>query len=82
MAPAGINFLYIERDRMKTYAPFNLIVHYPQTEEGKRELASRVAEAHAEAVLTYMEKSSFPDGDALAQVFSENGFVGVSQMNC
>lgn len=29
----------------------NIIVHYPQTAEKKQELANRVAEAHAKAVI-------------------------------
>jgi len=30
--------------------PIQVIVHYPETEEGKRELADRVAAVHADAV--------------------------------
>lgn len=36
---------------MKTYAPFNLIVHYPKTKEGWQELNKRVAAVHADAVI-------------------------------
>lgn len=36
---------------MGTGAPLQLRVHFPQTEEGKQELARRVAEAHADFVL-------------------------------
>ena len=35
---------------MKKCVPINLIVYYPKTEEGKRELAQRVADVHAETV--------------------------------
>ena len=31
-------------------APINVIVHYPKTEQGKRELAERVAGVHADMV--------------------------------
>ena len=31
-------------------APVNVIVYYPKTEEGKEELARRVADVHAAAV--------------------------------
>lgn len=34
----------------RTSAPINVIVHYPKTEEGKRELAIRVASVHADMV--------------------------------
>ena len=36
--------------------PINVVVHYPQTEEGRRELAQRVANVHAETVLQTISK--------------------------
>ena len=35
---------------MKTFAPINIIVHYPETKEGWRELRRRVAGVHADGV--------------------------------
>ena len=37
-------------------APINVIVHYPKTEEGKRELAERVAGVHADMVNQYIKR--------------------------
>nr|WP_290461074.1 hypothetical protein [Acutalibacter muris] len=31
--------------------PIKLVMHYPQTEEGIRQLSQRVAQAHADAVI-------------------------------
>lgn len=36
---------------MSKSAEFNIIVHYPVTEKGKKELAKRVARVHSEAVI-------------------------------
>lgn len=41
-------------------APIKVVVHYPTTEEGKRELAERVAEVHADFVLQYVRKLQCP----------------------
>jgi predicted transcriptional regulator len=41
-------------------APIEVVVHYPTTEEGKRELAERVAEVHADFVLNYVRKLQIP----------------------
>lgn len=41
---------------MKKCVPINLIVYYPNTEEGKRELAKRVADVHAETVKQTVSK--------------------------
>ena len=41
-------------------APINVIVHYPKTEEGKRELAERVAGVHADMVNQYIKKLNCP----------------------
>lgn len=36
--------------------PMNIIFHYPQTEEGKRELAERVSTVHANEVIKKIQK--------------------------
>ena len=41
-------------------AQINLIVCYPKTEEGRRELAERVAGAHADFVNQYIRKLNCP----------------------
>ena len=41
---------------MKKCVPINLILYYPKTEEGKRELAQRVADVHAETVKQTVSK--------------------------
>lgn len=41
-------------------APINVIVHYPKTEEGKRELADRVASVHASLVHQHIKKLNCP----------------------
>jgi len=41
-------------------APINVIVHYPKTEQGKRELAERVAGVHADMVNQYIKKLNCP----------------------
>ena len=41
-------------------APINVIVHYPKTEEGKRELAERVAGIHADMVNQHIKKLNCP----------------------
>ena len=45
---------------MKTFAPINIVVHYPKTEEGWRELRRRMAIVHAEAVLNSISKLNCP----------------------
>lgn len=44
------------RGVVKKCVPINLIVYYPNTEEGKRELAKRVADVHAETVKQTVSK--------------------------
>ena len=44
----------------KKSAPINVIVHYPKTEQGKRELAERVADIHADMVNQYIKKQNHP----------------------
>ena len=41
-------------------APINVIVHYPKTEQGKRELAERVAGVHADMVNQHIKKLNCP----------------------
>ena len=45
---------------MKKAALINIIVHYPTTEEGWRELRRRMAIVHADAVLNYVQKLNCP----------------------
>lgn len=44
----------------KRSAPINVIVHYPQTEEGKHDLAIRVADIHADMVNQCIKKLNCP----------------------
>ena len=41
---------------MKTDMSIELIVHYPETEEGKQELARRISEVHADYVTSTINK--------------------------
>ena len=41
-------------------APINVIVHYPKTVEGQRELAERVAGVHADMVNLHIKKLNCP----------------------
>ena len=45
---------------MKKAAPINIIVHYPTTEEGWRDLRRRMAIVHADAVLNSVQKLNCP----------------------
>lgn len=45
---------------MRKAAPINIIVHYPTTEEGWRELKRRVASVHADAVMNSISKLKCP----------------------
>ena len=45
---------------MKTFAPINIVVHYPTTEDGWRELQHRMAIVHADAVLNSISKLKCP----------------------
>ena len=49
----------------KKCAPINIVVHYPKTEEGKRELARRVATVHADMVNEYLRKLNCPSEQKL-----------------
>ena len=44
----------------KKSAPIHVVVHYPQTAKGKRELAKRVASVHADAVIHKIKKLNCP----------------------
>ncbi len=50
---------------MKKSAPINVIVHYPTTEKGWRELRRRVAGVHADATLNSISKLKCPDWQKL-----------------
>ena len=41
-------------------SPVNLIVYYPKSDEGCQELAKRVAQVHADTVLTHIRQLSCP----------------------
>ena len=45
---------------MKTFAPINIVVHYPTTEDGWRELKHRMSIVHADAVLNSISKLKCP----------------------
>ena len=47
-------------------APVNVIVYYPKTEEGKEELARRVADVHAAAVNQRLKSLNCPTSQKLA----------------
>lgn len=48
---------------MRKAAPINIVVHYPSTEEGWRELNQRVASVRADAVLNSISKLKCPEAD-------------------
>lgn len=45
---------------MRNSEPIKIIVHYPKTEEGRQELARRVADVHADFVISYIDKLNCP----------------------
>ena len=45
---------------MRTTPPIKIIVHYPQTQQGKQELAQRLADVHADAVVSAINKLDCP----------------------
>ena len=51
-------------------APINVIVHYPKTIEGQRELAERVAGVHADMVNQHIKKLNCPS-DQKVQLLDE-----------
>lgn len=44
----------------RTSAPIQVIIHYPKTEEGKRELARCIAVVHADVVHQTIKKLNCP----------------------
>lgn len=48
---------------MKTFAPINVIVHYPKTKAGWQELKRRVAGVHADGVLNSISELDCPIGE-------------------
>ena len=44
----------------RTSAPIQVIIHYPKTEEGKRELARCIAVVHADTVNQTIKKLNCP----------------------
>lgn len=53
---------------MKKHAPINIIVHYPKTEEGKRELRRRVAVMRAEIIRNRINKLNWPTSEKIRLV--------------
>ena len=45
---------------MRTSAPIKVIVHYPKTEEGRQELARRVADVHTDFVISSINELNCP----------------------
>lgn len=45
---------------MRRSTTVNVIVHYPKTESGMRELERQVAAVHADAAIAYIEKLTCP----------------------
>ena len=45
---------------MRKTPPIKIIVHYPQTKQGKQELAQRLADVHADAVVSAINKLDCP----------------------
>ncbi len=50
---------------IRSMAPINLIVHYPKTEEGREELAKRVSDVHAAAVIRRINALNCPTSQKL-----------------
>lgn len=45
---------------IRTHAPVTVIIHSPQSQEGKLELSRRVAEIHADAVIHRIKSLNCP----------------------
>ena len=45
---------------IRKMAPINVIVHFPTTEEGKEDLARRVSDVHAAAVIQRIKELNCP----------------------
>lgn len=50
---------------IRKMAPINLIMHFPKTEVGKRELAQRVSDVHASAVTQRLKELKCPTSQKL-----------------
>ncbi len=50
---------------IRKMAPVNVIVYYPKTEEGKDDLARRVADVHASTVTQRIKSLNCPDRQKL-----------------
>ena len=51
---------------MKKNTPVTIIVHAPQTEDGRRKLAERVSELHADHIMETLTKLNCPQNQKLA----------------
>ena len=45
---------------IRKMAPINVIMHFPSTEDGKKELARRVSDVHAAAVIQRIKELNCP----------------------
>lgn len=43
----------------------NVIMHYPKTEQGMKELQQRIAQVHAGAVINYINQLAYPKAQKL-----------------
>jgi hypothetical protein len=50
---------------MKKPAPINLVVHFPQDEQGRAELAARVALVHADVIRGKLAQADCPAAQKL-----------------
>jgi DNA-binding PadR family transcriptional regulator len=66
---------------VKKCVPINLILYYPKTEEGKRELAQRVADVHAETVKQTVSKLNCSSKQKEQLIDSVIGSVYESEKN-
>lgn len=48
------------RGYIKTYATINIIVYYPKTKEGKKELSDKVADVHANTSFQIIKNLNCP----------------------
>ena len=60
-----IRFPLREVTAIRSTTPFSLIVYRPKTEEGRAELAKRVADVHASAVTQRIQSLNCPTGQKL-----------------
>ena len=51
---------------IRSMAPINLIVYYPKTKDGQLELAKRVSDIHASAVIRRIKELNCPKDQKLA----------------